>query len=70
MLQTLRDEICQPRLLFPAKISVTTDGENKIFHDKAKVKQYLSASPFLQTMLEKIFQPKEVNYDHENTGNN
>jgi hypothetical protein len=33
VLQTLRDQICQPTVLYPAKISITTDEENKIFHD-------------------------------------
>jgi hypothetical protein len=31
-LQTLRDHRCQPRLLHPAKLSITIDGETKIFH--------------------------------------
>ena len=34
VLQTLRDHRCKPRLLYPAKLSITIDGENKIFHDK------------------------------------
>ena len=31
VLQTLRDHRCQPRLLFPAKLSITIDGENMTF---------------------------------------
>jgi hypothetical protein len=36
VIQTLREHKCQPRLLYPAKVSITIDGENKIFHDKTK----------------------------------
>jgi hypothetical protein len=48
VLQTRRDHGCHPVLLYPAKFSVTIDGENKIFHDKIKIKQYLSTNPALQ----------------------
>jgi hypothetical protein len=40
------------RQQYPAKLSVTTEGENKIFHDKTKFKQYLSTNPVLQKALE------------------
>jgi hypothetical protein len=36
LIQTLREHNCQPRLLYPAKLSITIDGETKIFHDKIK----------------------------------
>jgi hypothetical protein len=32
----------QPRLPYPAKISIIIDGETKIFHDTTKFIQYLS----------------------------
>jgi hypothetical protein len=31
VIQTLREHQCQPRLLYPAKLSITTDGETKVF---------------------------------------
>ena len=34
VLQTLRDHGYKPRLLYSANLSITIDGENKIFHDK------------------------------------
>ncbi|XP_055468870.1 uncharacterized protein LOC129681009 [Psammomys obesus] len=40
IMQTLRDHRCQPRLLYPAKLSINNDGENKLFHDLTKIKQY------------------------------
>ena len=33
-IQTLREHKCQPRLLYPAKLSIMIDGETKVFHDK------------------------------------
>jgi hypothetical protein len=35
--QTLREHKCQPRLLYSAKLSVSMDGETKVFHDKTKI---------------------------------
>ena len=34
MLQKLRDQGCKLRLLYPAKIAFTIDGENKIFQEE------------------------------------
>jgi hypothetical protein len=34
VIQTLREHKCQPRLLYPAKLSITIDGETKVFHEK------------------------------------
>ena len=66
ILPTLRDHGCQPRLLYPAKLSITIDGENKIFHDKTRFKQYVSTNPALQKILEGKLQPKEANYNQKN----
>ena len=61
LIQTLRDHKCQPRLLYPANLSITIDGETKIFHNKNKFTQYLSTNPALQRIDGKL-QPKEGNY--------
>lgn len=50
VVQTLRDHRSQHRHLQPEKLSIK-DGENKIFHDKIKIKQYLSTTPALKKML-------------------
>jgi hypothetical protein len=39
VMQTVREHKCQPRLQYPAKLSINIDGENKIFQDKTKFKQ-------------------------------
>jgi hypothetical protein len=47
VIQTLREHKCQPRLLYPAKLSITIDGEMKVFHDKTRFTHYLSTNPAL-----------------------
>ena len=78
MLQTQRDNRCQQRLLYQAKFSITIDGENKIFHNKAKkirhskMKSNLNTVCMFKSTLQKVLdgklQPKKANYIHENTG--
>jgi hypothetical protein len=48
---TLIEPKCQPRLLYPAKLSITIDEETKVFHDKTKLSQYLSTNPALQRII-------------------
>jgi hypothetical protein len=51
VMQTLREYKCQPRLLYPAKPSITIDGETKVFHDKTKFTHYLSKNPAPQRII-------------------
>ena len=48
VIQTLREHRCQLRLLYPAKLSITIDGETKVFHDKMIFTKYLSMNQALQ----------------------
>jgi hypothetical protein len=66
-MQTLREYKCQPRLLYPAKFSITIGGETKIFHDKTKFKQHCSTNLALKRILEGKL--KEGNYTQEKTRN-
>jgi hypothetical protein len=50
VIQTLREHKCQLRLQHPGKVSITIDGETKVFHDKTKFTQY-STNPALQRMI-------------------
>jgi hypothetical protein len=59
VIQTLREHKWQPRLLYPAKLSITIDGENKIFHNKTKFTQYLSTNSALQRIVDGKHQHKE-----------
>ena len=61
-IQTLREHKCQPRLLYPAKLSITIDGETKVFHDKTKSTQYLSTNPALQRIITEKKQYKDGNH--------
>ena len=69
IMQTLRDSRCQPRLLCPAKLSITIEGQNKIFHDKTRFNHYLATKLGLHKVLEGKLQPKEVSCIHKNTVN-
>ena len=51
VIQTQREHKSQPRLQYPAKLSITVDGETKEFHDKTKFTQYLSMNPALQRII-------------------
>jgi hypothetical protein len=51
IIHTLRKHKCQPRLLYPAKLSINIGGETKIFHDKTKFIQYLSTILALQRII-------------------
>jgi hypothetical protein len=62
VIQTLRDHKCQLRLLYPTQLSITIDGEIKVFHDKAKFTQYLSMNLALQRIINIKHQHKNRNY--------
>jgi hypothetical protein len=47
VIQTIREDKCWPRLLYPAKHLFSIDGETKVFYDKIKFTQYLSMNPAL-----------------------
>ena len=51
VIQTLREHKCQPRLLYPAKLSIVVDEETKVFHDKSKFTHYLSMNASLQRII-------------------
>jgi hypothetical protein len=40
VIQTLREQKCQPRLLYADKFSITIDGETKVFYNKTKFTHY------------------------------
>jgi hypothetical protein len=37
VIQTLREHKCQPKLLYPTKLSITIAGQTKVFHDKNQI---------------------------------
>ena len=60
VIQTLREHKCQSRLLYPAKLSITIDGETKVFHYKTKF-THLSTNPALQRIITDKNQYKDGN---------
>jgi hypothetical protein len=60
VIQILREHKCQARLLYTAKLSITIDGEKKVFHDNNKFTQYLSTNPALQRIINVKLQYKEL----------
>jgi hypothetical protein len=65
VIQTLREQKCQPMVLYSAKISISIDGETKVFYGKTKFTQYLSLNPALQKIIMGKQQDKEGNYTLE-----
>jgi len=59
VIKTLRENKRQPRLLYPAKLSINIDEDTTIFHDKTKFTQYLSTNPVLQRITNGNAQHKE-----------
>jgi hypothetical protein len=55
VLQLLRDNTFQATLIYPAKLLIYIDVENKVIHDKVKFKQYLSINSVLQKVLEERY---------------
>jgi hypothetical protein len=60
-MQTLIDNRYEPRLQYPARLSIIKNKEIKIFHDKIKFKQYLSKNTGLQNIIEKNSNLSRVN---------
>jgi hypothetical protein len=46
--QALKENNFNPRILYPEKLSFKIDGAIKVFHDKQKLKQYVTTKPPLQ----------------------
>jgi hypothetical protein len=67
VMQTLKENKCQPRLLYPAKLSININGETKTLQDKTKFKHYLSTNPALQRILEGKLRHKEDTCTKEKT---
>jgi hypothetical protein len=61
VIQTIREHKGQPRILYTEKLSITIDGETKVFHDKTKLTQYLSTNPALQRIIKGKLQHNEGN---------
>ena len=55
----MRTRGLQPRLLYPARLSIKIEGQKKSFPDKRSLKEYTSTKPALQEMLKGMLYGKE-----------
>jgi hypothetical protein len=67
VMQTLEENKCQTRLLYPAKLPFNIDGETKIFQDKNTFKQYLSINQAQQRFLKGKLKHKEGTFTKKAT---
>jgi hypothetical protein len=66
---TLNENNFNPRILYPAKLSFKIDGPIKVFHDKQKLKQYVTTKPPLQKIFQGILHTEsETQHNDERTG--
>jgi hypothetical protein len=56
IIQALRENNYQPRILYSAKLSFNLKGEIKTFQDNNELKQFMSTKPELQRILKGIIQ--------------
>ena len=56
ILKVMKGKKLQPRLLYPARISFTFNGEIKRFTEKKKLREFSTSKPALQQMLKEILQ--------------
>jgi hypothetical protein len=52
--QALNENNFNPRILYLAKLQFKVDKAIKIFHNKQKLKQYMTTKPLLQKILQGI----------------
>ena len=52
--KVMKGKNLQTRLLYPAKISFSFDGEIKTFTDKQKLREFSTTKPTLQQMLKEL----------------
>uniref|UniRef100_A0A5F9CGK2 L1 transposable element RRM domain-containing protein n=1 Tax=Oryctolagus cuniculus TaxID=9986 RepID=A0A5F9CGK2_RABIT len=63
--QVLRGKNCQPRILYPAKLSFVNEGEIKTFHSKQKLKEFVATCPALQKMLKDVLHTETQKHGHQ-----
>ena len=54
ILEVMKEKNLQPRLLYPARISIKYEGEIKSFTDKQKLREFSTTKPALQHMIKDL----------------
>jgi hypothetical protein len=69
LFQALNENNLHTRILYPANLSFKIDGAINIFHERQKLKQYMTTKPPLQKILQGILHTEdESKQNHEKTG--
>jgi hypothetical protein len=67
--RALNENNFNPRILYTEKLSFKINGAIKVFHDKQKLKQYVTTKPPLQKILQGILHTEsETQLNHERAG--
>jgi hypothetical protein len=67
--QTMNENNFNTRISYAAKLSFKIDGSIKVFHDKQKLKQYITTKPPLQNIFQGILHTEsESKENHERAG--
>ena len=56
--KVMKSKGLQPRLLYPAKLSLRIEGQIKCFPDKVKLKEFIITKPLLHEMLKEVYKKK------------
>jgi hypothetical protein len=65
----LKENNCQPRLLYPAKVSFQIKGEIKNFQDNHNLKKFTTTIPATQKVLKRVLHSEEEDkYNHKSIG--
>jgi hypothetical protein len=59
--RALNENKFNPKLFYPAKLSFKLDVVIQVFHDKQKLKQYMTTKPPLQKILQRILHTESEN---------
>jgi hypothetical protein len=66
---TLNENNFNPTILYPETLSFKIGGAIKVFHDKQKLKQYMTTKPPLQKSLQGIqHSESETQHNHKRAG--
>jgi hypothetical protein len=67
IIQALKESNCQPRLVYPAKLSFLIEGAIQTFHNKEKLKKFVTTKPTLQKILKGLLHKEETTVRQEDS---
>jgi hypothetical protein len=61
---------CKPRLVYPAKLSFLTEREVKTFHNKEKLKEFMTTLPAPEKIFKVLLHTEETRFRHKDSRKN